>query len=124
MIIFSYKKRKIIQSKVDPLQQTLKQKFRVLKAPLKKVHEAKKLFACEICSEKSFKQKSQLKRHVKRVHEELKSHSCQICPKSFKQISDLRRHVELIHNKVKLRKFFKVNDIRTNSQLFSKINKI
>mgnify|MGYP001250980655 CR=1 FL=1 len=65
---------------------------------MRKIHDGKKLFACEICSEKSFTRKADLKRHVQMVHEGFKPYSCEICGKSFAtRKSDLRRHIETVH---------------------------
>ena len=54
--------------------------------------DGKKIFSCDLCNEKSYSKKSDLKRHIATAHEGSEPYTCEICGKSFAtRKSDLKR---------------------------------
>ena len=65
------------------------------------VHEGIKKFSCHLC-EKSFTDKTNMKRHIICVHEGIKQFSCHLCEKAFTKKVSMKRHISSVHEGIKI----------------------
>ena len=92
-----------------------------LKMHISSVHD-KEIFSCDEC-EKSFTNKSNLRRHYLSKHNfDSKKFECDLCQTTFTENSTLKRHLESVHEKVTVScdqcdKEFSLNSIRWHKRI-------
>ncbi|KAA8497162.1 Zinc finger and BTB domain-containing protein 14 [Porphyridium purpureum] len=67
-----------------------------LKRHFRTIHQNEHKFVCDVC-ERPFKQKSHLQTHQRIIHEKRRDFECRTCGLSFSVVSNLNRHLRNMH---------------------------